>query len=199
MTKADIRKEILAKRDSLTETEQSEKSRQIFERLLTLEEYKYSRNILVYANFGSEVKTDEIILDSLAMGKNVFCPKITDHTNGIMIFAKIESLENMVTGFYGMREPDIDEFSIIYKVNDSLDGDNGRTLIILPGVAFDHKLNRIGYKGGFYDRFLEKNPDTDVVAIAYDAQVIDFEIPFEFHDKKPQKIVTESRIIEANE
>ena len=157
MTKADIRKEVLAKRDALTREEQLEKSRQIFEKLITLEEYKYSRNILIYADFGSEVKTDDIILDSLAMGKNVYCPKVTDHEKGLMVFAKIESLEDLVYGFVGLREPSLDDLTTIYHVNDSTDGDIGRTLVILPGVAFDHSLNRIGYNGGFYDRFLEKN------------------------------------------
>ncbi|MCR5556479.1 MAG: 5-formyltetrahydrofolate cyclo-ligase [Butyrivibrio sp.] len=195
MTKADIRKEILAKRDSLTPEEQQEKSRQIFEKLITLEEYKHSRNILVYADFGSEVKTDDIILDSLAMGKNVYCPKVTDHENGLMVFAKIGSLEDLELGFVGLREPNIDDLTTIFHVNDSIDGDIGRTLVILPGVAFDRNLNRIGYNGGFYDRFLEKNSKLETVAIAYDIQVVDYEIPCEFHDKKPNKIVTESEII----
>lgn len=195
MTKDDIRKEILGKRDSLTLEQQQEKSRQIFEKLITLEEYKHSRNILVYADFGSEVKTDDIILDSLSMGKNVYCPKVTDHENGLMVFAKIESLEDLELGFVGLREPNIDDLTTIFHVNDSIDGDIGRTLVILPGVAFDRNLNRIGYKGGFYDRFLEKNSALETVAIAYDIQVVDYDIPFEFHDKKPQKIVTESEII----
>ena len=195
MTKADIRKEILARRDSLTHEEQLHKSRQIFEKLITLEEYKYSRNILVYADFGSEVKTEDIILDSLAMGKNVFCPKVTDHEKGLMVFAKISSIEDLVPGFVGLREPSLDDLTTIYHINDSTDGDIGRSLVILPGVAFDHNLNRIGYNGGFYDRFLEKNGAVDTIAVAYDVQVVDYEIPAEFHDKKPQIIVTESSII----
>ena len=195
MTKAEIRKEILDKRDSLSLEQQTEKSRQIFEKLRTLEEYKHSRNILIYADFGSEVKTDDIIIDCLEMGKNVYCPKVTDHENGLMVFAKIKSIDDLKPGFVGLREPDIDDLTTVFHVNDSTDGGIGRTLVILPGVAFDHNLNRIGYNGGFYDRFLEKNETLETVAVAYSIQVISDDIPIEFHDQRPQKIVTESEIL----
>ena len=60
----------------------------------------------------------------------------------------------------------------------------------MPGVAFDRKNNRVGYGGGFYDRFLEKNPDILRVAVAFDFQILD-QVPVWPTDIYPQIIVTE--------
>ncbi len=191
MTKAEIRKDILAKRDNLTEKELQDKSRAIFEKLIDTEEYKEAEYILIYASFGSEVRTDEIILDSLAMGKNVYCPKVIDRKNGEMIFAKISSLEDLKPGYAGIREPDYNELSDIFVANYIKDAYLCKILNVIPGVAFDHSLNRIGYSGGFYDRFMGKYSNVNTIALAFDIQVVNFDIPKEFHDKTPKMIITE--------
>lgn len=195
MTKAEIRKEILAKRDSLTEDEISTKSRAIFEKLLCQDEYKEAENILIYASFGSEVRTDEIILDSLAMGKNVYCPKVTDRKNGEMKFVKIMSLEDLSKGYFGIREPELNEDSVVFGDNVSDDACLCKALVVVPGVAFDRHLDRIGYSGGFYDRFLDKNESVNTIALAFDVQIVDYDIPREMHDKSLQIIITEEHVL----
>ena len=75
------------------------------------------------------------------------------------------------------------------------DFNDHHVLVLVPGVAFDYSHNRIGYNGGFYDRFLEKNKEVKTIALAYDLQVVDFEIPSEEHDIKPDKMITENALI----
>ena len=189
MDKDFIRKDILQKRDDLSVYKIEIKSREIFEELITRPEYIEASNVLIYASIRSEVKTDEIILDALALGKRVFCPKVTDKKNGIMKFVRIYEPENLTEGFYGLREPEITDESEIFDpdlyADESnvrrTDGENtGKTIIIVPGVAFDEKGNRIGYKGGFYDRFLPKVSYADTVALCYKIQIVDEIIPSEY-------------------
>ena len=67
----------------------------------------------------------------------------------------------------------------------------------MPGVGFDSAGRRLGYGGGYYDRLIETlRPGTSLIALAFDAQVVD-EIPAEEHDKKVDKIITETRVIKA--
>lgn len=193
MTKSEIRKEIIKKRDSLSEEEQRTKSRLIFESLVQMDEYKEAAEVLVYASLGSEVRTDDIILDCLAGGKKVYCPKVTDRKNGQMLFVRISSIDELKEGFAGIREPEIIENSEIFR--GIADFNDHHVLVLVPGVAFDYSRNRIGYNGGFYDRFLEKNKEVKTIALAYDLQVVDFEIPSEEHDIKPDKMITENALI----
>ncbi len=69
-------------------------------------------------------------------------------------------------------------------------GVQGCTLMIMPGAAFDRDCNRIGYAGGFYDRYLERFPACETIALAFSLQVTD-RIPAEIHDRKPSRIMTE--------
>ncbi len=189
MEKDLIRKDVLQKRDELSVYKIEVKSREIFEELVTRPEYIEASNILTYASVRNEVKTDEIILDALALGKRVFCPKVTDKKNGIMKFVRIYEPENLVPGDYGLMEPEIKDDSEIFDpdfyADESnvrrIDGENaGKTMVIVPGVAFDEKGNRIGYKGGFYDRFLSKVSYADTVALCYKIQIVDEIIPSEY-------------------
>ncbi len=208
MTKSEIRKEILKIRDNMPVEEQIAKSRLIFEKLIQMDEYKEATDILVYASMGSEVRTDDIILDCLAMGKKVYCPKVTDLKNGQMVFVRISSIDELKEGFAGIREPEINENSEIFggelyqdkdenssscQQNDDVKGNKKEhhVLVLVPGVAFDHNHNRIGYNGGFYDRFLESNKEVKTIAIAYDIQLTDFEIPHENHDVRIDILLTE--------
>ena len=185
MTKDDYRKQAREKRDLLSVEELHKKSRDIFEKLSSLPEYKEAENILIYASMSSEVITDDIMEDALSKGKKLFCPKVTDRKKGRMEFARIYSSEDLKEGYFGIREPEINEDSDLYET------DSAPALAIVPGVAFDKKKNRLGYSGGFYDRFFEKHPDIKKVALAFDCQVSEEELPNEAHDIRPDILVTE--------
>ncbi len=185
MTKDKIRREKLLIRDELTGDEISAKSRVIFEKVTELDEYRNADNLLIYASMRSEVITDELILDALSLGKRVFCPKVTDKRNGKMLFVEITSLEELEAGYFGIREPGITEgYKEPYM-------DPEKTLIILPGAAFDKDRNRVGYGGGFYDRYLMAHRGCRTVAISFECQMTDDAIENQEFDLRPDLLITE--------
>ena len=191
--KSTLRKLIVAKRDKLTAKERIEKSSQIFEKLIETPEYKRAENVLVYASMGSEVITDDIILDALSEGKNVFCPKVISRKEREMKFVQISRIEDLEEGFQGIREPVITDSSVIFNMDSDLyDYDQMKnTLVIMPGTVFDKKRNRIGYNGGFYDTFLSVFHGLSTFALAYDVQIFEGDILAKDHDIKPDKIITD--------
>lgn len=129
----------------------------------------------------------EIIKELLVSDKKVAVPKVIPVSlkERQMKALKIESLLQLnESGAFGILEPSIECEDISEEVD----------LIIIPGLAFDLKGNRLGYGGGFYDRFLSKYPNSKRVALCYDFQVFD-EIPHEFFDEKVDLIISEEKII----
>ena len=96
--------------------------------------------------------------------------------------SEITSFDELKPGAYGILEPDA---GIPASADDGL--------MIMPGVAFDTNRNRVGYGGGYYDRYLESHPQLHTLALAFDMQVL-FEVPAEEQDIKPQLLVTETNI-----
>lgn len=177
-----IRKEVLDKRNQITPKALLEKSSLISEMLFALKDYCASENILIYASMKSEVITDGIIDRALKDGKKVFCPKCMNRQAGIMEFIQIKSISDLKEGYMGIREPQILDDSIIF------DGPIEKTLVVVPGVAFDKRGNRIGYKGGYYDRFLFRFPGIRSVALAFTEQLVD-EVPYDVHDIPIDKLL----------
>lgn len=180
MDKSEIRKWVKEKKRLLTKEQRSDYSSHIFHRL---KEYGFLEDapiVYCYVSYNEEVDTKHLLLYMLKEQIPVAVPKIK---NGRMDFYCIESLEELQPGAYGILEPTTD-----YLIK----GRQG--LMILPGLAFDTYGNRIGYGGGFYDRYLEENKDVQYkkVALAYDFQVI---APMKAgeHDKKVDFIITEKR------
>ncbi len=181
-----LRQVVREKRDALAESERRERARQIKERLFSLPEFKNAHAILFYAAFGGEVPTYEMMEESLEMGKRVILP-ITDTETKHLVLREVRDLNNLKKNKYGIPEPGL-ENTLRYEpglIN----------LVIVPGVAFDPYGHRIGYGGGYYDRFLRKlKPSVSKIGIAFDIQIVP-EIPKEEYDLPVDEIVTESRVI----
>ena len=180
--KKELRREIIKKRDKLDCMEKAIKDKKIIEKLKDTKEYKEAKGIFVYIGFGSEINTKILIEDALKDGKEVYVPKVIKKE---MVFIKINSLENLVTSSYGILEPVGD------KSNFNVDN---LGLIVMPGLAFDKQGNRLGYGGGYYDRFLSNIKDKrNKIVLAYNLQIVD-NIEAEEHDIKVDYIITNSRI-----
>ena len=178
--KKTIRKEVINKRDNLNN--KKELDLVIKDKLKKTKEYKKAKNIFIYVGFGSEINTIDYINDFLMEGKNIFIPR-TDIKNKVMEAVQITSLEGLVKDKYGILEPD--------KNKQAIDK-NDLDLIIMPGVAFDKNKGRIGYGGGYYDKYLmDINQCIPKIALAYDIQIIN-RVPADEHDINPDKIITES-------
>jgi len=151
-TKGEIRKEILSIRNNLSSDEAISKSSIIINKVKYTEEYKNSVNIMVYMDFKNEVNTKIFIQEALKEGKNIIIP-YTDTKKIEIIPIQIDKMDDLVMCSYGYLEPKQDKLSNPYNVNDI-------DLIVVPGVVFDKKRNRIGFGKGYYDKLLiSRRPD----------------------------------------
>jgi len=179
--KKDIRKQVLTKRDALGKGAIASAAEEMSMVLGMDELYNSSDYVLAYASFGSEIPTWVFLTRALNDGKTVFLPKVIGSD---MIFYKIDSLDRLVYGYKSIPEPVGD--SDVYQYSEDI---ASRTMILMPGVAFDDNGNRLGYGGGFYDRFLQdkKLLLERSIAFAYECQKVD-SLPVEIYDLKPSRI-----------
>ncbi len=175
-TKSDIRKQIYGKRKACTDAQIDQWSRRITEKVTALPSFLSEKRVMVYADYNHEVVTRYIIEEAWKQGKEVAVPKVTGKD---MDFIRLTDFSQLKPGYYGIPEPETGE-----KVHWE------EALMIMPGVAFDRENHRVGYGGGFYDRFLEKHPLIKRVAVAFDFQIME-QVPVEPTDIFPQIIVTE--------
>lgn len=184
-SKAKIRKEVLTVRDALTKEERILKSRQIVEQLVQMEEYQRAEKVLCYISFRSEVMTGLIAQHCHEDGKRFFAPRVEGKA---MQFYQVRPYEEMERNSMGILEP-IASSESLYTCEQKND------LMILPAVAIDEEKNRIGYGGGYYDRFLAKGFRGKTVALAYECQIIKSgSSETEITDVRPEKVLTEERV-----
>ncbi len=187
-TKQSVRSQYLSRRNSLSFSERSLKSKQIWECLKQEPEFQNVGAVLVYMDYRSEVMTTGLVEELLADGKKrVFAPKVEGMD---IFFYEIKSIKDLQDGYQGIREPKAQEnklytMEIMNEVN---------SLILVPGAVFDRQRGRMGYGKGFYDRFFSVYNRMYKIALAFDCQIAK-SIPMEEHDIKPDLIITESGII----
>lgn len=177
-SKKAIRKQIFAARKACSDQEIEQWSRQLTDRLTALPEFQEAKQILVYADYNHEVMTGFLIEEAWKAGKEVAVPKVDGKD---MIFYKLTDFSQLEPGYFGIPEPARGE---IVEWEDAL--------MIMPGVAFDKNNHRVGYGGGFYDRYLEKHPDLKRIAAAFEFQILS-EVPTEPTDISPEIVVTEKQ------
>ena len=181
-----IRKEILGIRDALLPDVRTLKSRSIQARLLALPEIQDAKEIFLYVSFRSEVDTHEMIRAFLGNRKNISVP-LTDMKLKKLTPLRIRNFEtDLVPGTMDILEPGPENAEPVSP--DAID------VIITPGAAFSEQGWRIGYGGGFYDRFF-KDYGKKSYALAFELQIVQ-DIPFDpVYDVGVGCIVTESRVI----
>ena len=175
-----LRDEIRKRRKELSDSDHREKSRLISERLFSLPAYKNAEQIMIYLDCRKEVSTSEMILRAWSDGKRVAVPKCRGQE---MDFIEITDFSGLINGTFGIREP---------ASGDPVEWENA--LMIMPGVAFDRDLNRVGYGGGYYDRYLSRHLSICRAAAAFDFQVFE-SVPSCEHDIRPQILITDREII----
>lgn len=178
--KKEIRKKIFKARKEHEDAWIQEKSRKITETLTQLPEYRNADRIMAYADYNHEVITRYIIEQAWKDGKEVAVPKVFGKD---MIFYRLTDFSQLEVGYFGIPEPREDGQVVSWE----------EAMMVMPGVAFDVNCNRVGYGGGFYDRFLEKHPKIQRVAVGFSFQMLP-EVPTEPTDIRPQVIVTEEQV-----
>lgn len=175
MDKKALRKSIAAQKRAMTDSQIRRCSDALTELLLATPVFQAARSLYGYLSYNQEVRTDRILLASLAQRKRVAVPKVFGNA---MRFIWISDLKHLTPGSYGIPEP----------VADGPEADDPHALVLMPGLAFDPEGRRIGYGGGFYDRFLEAEPDHPTIALCYDFQVFS-QLDTDPHDIPVQQVL----------
>ena len=183
-TKNSLRKSVLSFRISLDKNDVLSMSDDIFRQFLSIEKIQTSSRFMLYVDFRNEVATGEIISTLLDLDKEVYLP-VTLKNDKKLIPKRIFSLDDLVSGAYGILEPNIDAPIIDPSLLD---------VVVVPGSVFDKNGYRTGYGGGYYDRFLEST-DALKVGVCFDFQLVDDVFP-ENHDKRMNFIITEKEVLE---
>ena len=181
--KKSIRQQMKTLRKKMSEQERKEKDALIRLRLKELEEFQNARFFFPFVSYGTETDTISLILELLkTKKKQVAVPRVDGQE---MEFYFISSMEELKKNNMGILEPAAGEKAVIEE-----------GVMLMPGLAFDLAKNRVGYGGGYYDRYLAGYDRGQFIkiAVAYDFQVLD-RIEADEYDKKPDMIVTDRRII----
>ena len=175
--KSEIRKQFLAKRSSLPETLKAEYDAVIAGKVIRHPLYQKAKDVFCYMPIRQEVETREIIEHAWSMGKAVAVPKVMSKTQIQLYY--ISSFAELQTGAFGVMEP--------ISANHA---EPEEALVLVPGSVFDRQCGRMGYGGGYYDRFLAEHPAYQTIGLAYSLQIAET-LPLEKTDIQMGQIFTE--------
>ena len=159
MEKKDLRAFIRAKKRAMTSAQVDAASARLAEKLFQHPAYQAAKSLYGYLSYNQEVRTVPMLEQALRDGKKVAVPKCYGDE---MKFIYLDDLTKVAKGYAGIPEPIADE----PVAHDET------ALVLMPGLAFDPQGHRIGYGGGFYDKFLSREPNHPTLALCYDFQVL---------------------------
>lgn len=179
MGKKEIRESLLKKRNLLSYDEVQVYSNLIEKNLYNLELFKNANNIFIFVSYKNEVNTHNIIKNALKLNKNIYVP-VVDPKSKTMKASRLRDFSNLKENYMKILEPSSEYQDFIDP--DIID------LAIVPGLLFDKDGYRIGYGGGFYDKFFRSlKRDIKKLGIGYDFQFTtgntlhdDFDIPVNY-------------------
>jgi 5-formyltetrahydrofolate cyclo-ligase len=179
-----VRRAVLAAREALGEAERLARTPAIHDRFLALPEVVQATTVMAYWSFGTEVPTPPLLERLHARGVRVALPRIRE--TGELEAVGYEPGDAMRETSFGVLEP------AAGPVLDPTTPD----VVLTPGVAFDRSGRRIGYGGGYYDRFLPSaSPTAPRIAVAFDLQLVADELPSGAFDLPVGILVTEARVL----
>lgn len=159
MDKKALRLMIREKKRAMSEEQIIAASLQLKEQFINTQQYIDAKTIYGYLPYNQEVRTIPILQRAMLDGKRVAVPKVYGDQ---MRFIYISDFNSFEKSSMGIPEP----------ISDVPIADDVSALMLMPGLAFDNKGHRVGYGGGFYDKFLAAEPDHPTVALCYDFQMM---------------------------
>ena len=168
MDKTELRREIRARKRAMTEEEIETRSAKLAQLFFASEAYQKAKTIYGYLPYNQEVRTVPMLAQALKDGKKVAVPKVYGEE---MKFLYLDDLNAVAKGYAGIPEPIADEPV----------AQDETALVLMPGLAFDPQGHRIGYGGGFYDKFLAAEPNHPTLALCYEFQMLP-KLDVEDHD-----------------
>ncbi|AZJ22364.1 5-formyltetrahydrofolate cyclo-ligase [Bacillus wiedmannii] len=185
--KVRLRKQIIEHMNSLSEERYTTLSEQIAFSLYAQKEWAEAKTIGITLSMENEVNTYAIIEKAWEEGKKVVVPKCNKGTR-TMSFRQISNFDQLEIVYMNLREP-------IPARTEEVNADD-IDLQIVPGVAYTERGERIGYGGGYYDRYLVHYKGK-TLSLAYSFQIVEH-IPVEPFDKNVEKIITEKGTVVKN-
>ncbi|MBY0597257.1 5-formyltetrahydrofolate cyclo-ligase [Bacillus bingmayongensis] len=182
--KVRLRKKIVEQMNSLSKEQHKTLSEQIVFSLYEQKEWRESETIGITLSMEHEVNTYVIIEQAWREGKKVVVPKCNRETR-TMTFRQITNFNQLETVYMSLREP-IPALTVEAEANEI-------DLLFVPGVAYTRRGERIGYGGGYYDRYLVQY-EGKTLSLAFGFQIVSY-IPTESFDQNVQKIITEKETI----
>ena len=158
MNKQELRRAIRERKRAMTLEEIEARSAVLAEKFAQSDAYKAAKTIYGYLPYNQEVRTVPMLARALAEGKKVAVPKVYGDE---MKFIYLDDLTQVAKGYAGIPEP----------IADGPVARDETALVLMPGLAFDREGHRIGYGGGFYDKFLAREPHHPTLALCYDFQM----------------------------
>lgn len=159
MDKTVLRQKIRQKKRAMSLAQIEAASEKLGQMLFQTLQYQNAKTIYGYLPYNQEVRTVPMLEQALKDGKRVAVPKVYGDQ---MRFIYLTDLSQVSKGYSGIPEPVLDEPV----------ADDTTALVLMPGLAFDKEGHRIGYGGGFYDKFLAQEPSHPTVALCYDFQIL---------------------------
>lgn len=177
-----LREQIKTLKNSYSPEDLASWSDKVFSLLEQLPFFPDSKNILIYNSLKNEVQTADFIQKWLPV-KRFFLPVVKDDN---LVFREYNKSTTFHKGSLNVMEP---------NGNDLIDYSN-IDMVIIPGIAFDKNMNRLGRGKGYYDRFLSRTDISAVkIGVCFEFQLFEH-IPTHIHDIKMNYIITERCIIE---
>lgn len=183
MKKREIRLDMKRMRQSMDPEEKQAADDRICDFLMNLATEEAWDMVYCYVSYGTEIDTIKLIRRLLGRGIQVAVPRVEDAGEGRMDFYCIRHMTELTSGFQGIPEP----------VKECPKAENRLAPVITPGLAFTKSGARIGYGGGYYDRFFAREPEHLRIGVAYEFQIRK-ELPAEETDLRIQRIVTDAGI-----
>jgi len=168
MDKKELRRQIREKKRAMTPQQIEEASCRLGQLFVNTPQYQQAKTIYGYLPYNQEVRTVPMLEQAIRDGKRVAVPKVYGDD---MKFIYMDDLTQVTLGYANIPEP----------TADGPVADDKTALVLMPGMAFTKNGDRMGYGGGFYDKFLASEPDHPTVALCYDFQMVE-SLPTEEYD-----------------
>lgn len=182
--KTDVRQTVVARRDALPPLEVAGRSAQAADRLFSLPDLADARLVMFFVTFRSEVDTLPMITRALEQRKRVAAPRAEPESRSLLPCEISDPERDLAPGAYGIREPrphcpTVDPAAI--------------DIVLVPAAAWSEDGYRVGYGGGYYDRFLRRIPQARRIGLGFEMQVVP-DVPHDAHDLPVDVLVTEARV-----
>jgi 5-formyltetrahydrofolate cyclo-ligase len=188
--KHELRKQVLSRRDALGAAQRVSLSEKITARVLALPSYQTARCVMAYMSIGSEFETAALVSDLRAQGKTLVLPRAPRGSQALELYAVRDLERDLTVGVLGIREPRPDRCRAAPP--EEID------FVLVPGVAFTARCERLGYGGGFYDQLISgfsRRPS--LVAAAFGLQIVP-DLPVSQTDQPVDTVITEDAVYERD-